>query len=55
MYFYIFSIWAAIDRLVGFNYTGIPLFPEGLVMIIFWPILILMPLHIVNYVKQKKG
>jgi len=48
-------IWAAIDRLVGVNYTGIPLFPEGLLMIIFWPILILMPLYIANYIKRKKG
>ena len=48
-------IWVAIVRLVGVNYTGIPIFPEGLVMILFWPILTLLPLYIANHMKQKKN
>ena len=32
-------IWATTVRLIGTNYTGLPLFPHGLVAVIGWPLL----------------
>lgn len=46
-------IWAAIVRLVGTNYTSVSLFPEGLVVVILWPLLNLLMAFIIRYVSNK--
>jgi hypothetical protein len=47
-------IWATIARLTEVNYTGVPLFPFGLLAIIIWPLLNITLLYIANFIQSKR-
>lgn len=50
----ILIIWAATIRLIGTNYTRVPLFPMGLLAIIFWPIMNLLLIYLIIYFERRR-
>jgi len=48
-------VWIAIVRLVGTNYQSIPLFPMGLLLLIFWPLSNLLIVYLVIRFDRRKS
>ncbi|TFF85827.1 MAG: hypothetical protein EU551_03225 [Promethearchaeota archaeon] len=46
-------VWASIVRLLGTNYTTVAIFPEGLVVILLWPLLNLLMGAMIIYLPKK--
>lgn len=50
----ILIIWATTVRLIGTNYTGVSLFPMGLIAIICWPLINLFLAYCITRPKKKE-
>ncbi|MHA1265637.1 MAG: hypothetical protein ACTSRS_10415 [Candidatus Helarchaeota archaeon] len=47
--------WATLVRLLGTNYTGVPLFPLGLIAIVCWPLINVLFIYILLFLDKRRS